>query len=196
MCVTFRFYHLCGHIHRISTFPCTYNPTPLKPHPLPSEGRHPASPGSAYRPLVCLSDLADSPEEIRLFPTLCKKCEQVGIISEWLGRTPGSRVEVIRAWNNTHRPEISKQRTIQNEIAELESFDVEEGDSGSDATKVKSERTDIVDQQSSTMLVDSPLQAKPASRSQRIGTDSSWLRQRIEVLKTRVRECLAELKKG
>src|SRR5436309_2920483 len=26
MCIKYRFYHLCGHTHRVTTFPCTYAP--------------------------------------------------------------------------------------------------------------------------------------------------------------------------
>jgi hypothetical protein len=108
MCIKYRFYHLCGHTHRITTFPCTYTPKPIKLHPLPEDRVESSSPGSIYCPLICLSDPADSPEETRLFPTLCAKCEQVGVISEWLHCTPGGRFEVIRAWNKTHRPELRK----------------------------------------------------------------------------------------
>ena len=192
MCTTFCFYHLCGHTHSITTFPCTYTPTPLKSHPLPEDEVLFPSPGSIYRPQDCLLDSADSPEEIRLFPTLCARCEQVGVISEWLDRTPGGRFDVIRAWNKAHRPALCKQPTLESEVAELESFDDVESDTGSDATTVDSEKTAFADEQSATTLIDSSPRTKPARRNR---TNMSSLRERMVALKARLRERIAELKK-
>jgi hypothetical protein len=165
MCIKYRFYHLCGHTHRITTFPCTYTPTPIKLHPLPEDKVESSSPDSARSPLICLSDPADSPEETRLFPTLCAKCEQVGVIGEWLRRTPGGRFEVIRAWNKTHRPEFRKQSTLESEIAELESFNHEASETGSDTIAAESDKMAVADKQSSTTLDDSPLHIKITSGS-------------------------------
>jgi hypothetical protein len=184
MCTTYRFYHLCGHTHRITTIPCTYTPPPLKLPPLPEDEVVSPPPGLAHRPLLtCPSDPADSPKEIRLFPTLCAKCDQVGLISEWLNRTPGGRSEVIRAWNKTHRPEL---HTLESEIAEPESFDSDT------ATAVSSNRavSAVAEQQAASTLVDSPPAcAKPASRT---GTDLSSLRERMAVLKSRIQGRIAE----
>jgi hypothetical protein len=196
MCIKYRFYHLCGHTHRITTFPCTYTPTPIKLHPLPEDKVESSSPASACRPLICLSDLADSSEETRLFPTLCTKCEQVGVISEWLHRTPGGRFEVIRAWNKTRRPELRKQPTLESEIAELESFNHEASETGSDVVAVESDKTAVAHKQSSMTLDDSPLRIKitSASRTGKAGTEISSLQERMVALKSKVRARIADLR--
>src|ERR1700733_7175431 len=152
MCIKYRFYHLCGHTHRIMMFPCTHTPTPIKLHPLPEDKVESSYPGSTCRPFICLSDPADSPEETRLLPTLCAKCEELGVVSEWLHRTPGGRFEVIGAWNKTHRPELRKQPTLESEIAELQSFNHEAGETSSDAIAAESDKTAAADTQSSTTL--------------------------------------------
>lgn len=197
MCITYRFYHLCGHTHRIITFPCTYTPKPIKLHPLPEDKVESSSPGSAYRPLICLSDPADSPEETRLFPTLCAKCEQVGVIGEWLHCTPGGRFEVIRAWNKTHRPELRKQPTLNSEITELESFNHEASETGSDAKAAESDKTAVADKQSPTTLDDSSQYIKitSASRTDKAGIDIFSLQERMVALKSRVRARIADLRK-
>jgi hypothetical protein len=196
MCVKYRFYHLCGHAHHTTTFPCTYTPKPTKLHPLPKDKVGPSSPGSAYHPLICLSDQADSPEETRLFPTLCAECEQVGMISEWLHCTPGGRFEVIRAWNKTHRPELRKQPTLKSEIAELESFNHEASETVPDARTAESDKTAVADKQSPTTLDDSPLRIKitSASRTGKTGIDISSLQERIVALKSRVQARIADLR--
>lgn len=196
MCIKYRFYHLCGHMHRVTTFPCTYTPKPIILHPLP-EDKVESSPGSAYRPLVCLSDPADSPEEIRLFPTLCAKCEQVGVVGKWLHCTPGARFEVIRAWNKTHRPELRKQPTLKSEIAELECFNHEASETGSDVRAAESDKTAVADKQSSTTLDDSPLCIKitSTSRTGEVGIDISSLQERMMALKSRIRARIADLRK-
>jgi hypothetical protein len=191
MCITYRFYHLCGHTHRITTLPCAYTPTL---HPLPQDAALSSHPGPVYRTLKCLADPEDSPEETRLFPTLCAKCKQVCIISEWLNRTPGGRLEVIRAWNKTHRPGMRREVTLESEITELESFDEEDGDTGSDATAVRSDRTGVTEKESSTTLVESPPRHKPASKPHKIRADISSLRERMVALNARVRQHTAELK--
>jgi len=197
MCITYRFYYLCGHTHRITTFPCTYTPKPIKLHPLLEDKVESSSPGSAYRSLICLSDPADSPEETRLFPTLCTKCEQVGVISEWLQCTPGGRFEVIRAWNKTHRPELRKQPTFNSEITELESFNHEAGETDSDARAAESDKMAVADKQSSATLDDSSLCVKTtsASRTGKAGIDISSLQERMVALKSRVQARIADLRK-
>ena len=166
MCIIFRFYHLCGHVHRVTTFPCTYAPTQPNLQPRPEDELASSQPGSLYRPPVaCLSDPAESPEKIRLFPTLCAKCEQVGVICEWLDRAPGGRFDIIRAWNKTHKPQLHKVPKLESEIAELESFkDMSNDDT---TTSLYSDETDALDQQSSTTLVNSPHRTNTSSRSHR-----------------------------
>lgn len=196
MCIKYRFYHLCGHTHRITTFPCTHAPTLIKLHLPPEDKVESSSPGSACRPLICLSDPADSPEETRLFPTLCTNCEQMGVISEWLHRTPGGRFEVIRAWNKTHRPKLRKQPTLESEIAELESFKYEASETGSDTIATKSDKTAVADKQSSTTLDESPLRIKITSGSitSKAGIDISSLEERVVALKSRVWARIADLR--
>lgn len=190
MCVTYRFYHLCGHTHRITTFPCRYTPFALKMYPSLEDGILSPLPvsGPAHHRPICVFDAVDSTEEVRLFPTLCAKCEQVGVISEWLNRTPGGRFEVIRAWNKKHRLEVRTKGMFESEIAIPKCFD-HERDTESDAIAAESYRAAVEDQQSSTILIDSP------PRLYGNMSDSS-LQQRIEALKFRVRERLAELMKG
>jgi hypothetical protein len=144
--------------------------------------------GPAYHWPICVFDTVDSTEDVRLFPTLCAKCEQVGVISEWLNRTPGGRFEVIRAWNKKHRLEVRTKGMFESEIAIPKCFD-HERDTESDATAAESYRAAVEDQQSSTTLIDSP----PRLYGNMSG---SSLQQRIEALKFRVRERLAELMKG
>jgi hypothetical protein len=196
MCIKYRFYHLCGHTHRITTIPCTYTSTPIKLHPLPEDKVESSSPGSTYRPFTCLSDPADSLEETRLFPTLCAKCEQLGVVSEWLHRTPGGRFEVIRAWNKTHRPELRKQPTLESEIAELESFNHEASETSSDAIAAESDKTAVADKRSPTALDDSPLRIKITSGSMagKAGIDITSLQERVVTLKSRVWACVADLR--
>lgn len=196
MCIKYRFYHLCGHTHRITTIPCTHAPTPIKLHPLPEDKVESSSPGSTCRPFMCLSGLADSPEENRLFPTLCAKCEQLGVISEWLHRTPGGRFEVIKAWNKTHRPELRKQPTLESESAELECFNHETSETSSDAIAAESDKTSVTHKQSSTTLDDSPLRIKitPGSITGKAGIDISSLQERVVALKSRVWARIADLR--
>lgn len=190
MCVIYRFYHLCGHTHRIITFPCRHTLFALKMYPSLEDGILSPPPVSspAYHRPICVFDTVDSTEEVRLFPTLCARCEQVCVISEWLNRTPGGRFEVIRAWNKKHRLEVRTKGMFESEIAIPKCFD-HERDTESDATAAEAYRAAVEDQQSSTTLIDSP------SRLYGNMSDSS-LQQRIEALKFRVRERLAELMKG
>jgi hypothetical protein len=196
MCIKYRFYHLCGHTHRITTFPCTHTPTLIKLHPLPEDKVESSSPGSTCHPFICLSDQADSLEETRLFPTLCAKCEQLGVVSEWLHRTPGGRFEVIRAWNKTHRPGLRKQPTLESEIAEPESFNHEASETGSDAIAAKSDKTAVADKQSSTIPGDSPLRIKITSGSitGKAGIGITSLQERVVALKSRVWARVADLR--
>ena len=193
MCITFRFYHLCGHIHRVTTFPCTYTHTQPNLQPRQKDEPPYSSPGSFYRPrLTCLSDPTEPPEETRLFPTLCAKCEQVGVICEWLDRTPGGRFDVIRAWNQTDKPQPHKLPTLESEIAELESFDGV-GSDGATAS-LYSDETVAPDMQSSTTLVGSPPRTEASSRSHRTRTDISSLRERMAALTARLKERMAHLR--
>jgi hypothetical protein len=121
----------------------------------------------------------------------------VGVISEWLHRTPGGRFEVIRAWNKSHRPELRKQPTLESEIAELESFHHEASETGSDAIAAESDKTAVADKQSSTTLDDSslPLKITSGSRTGKAGIDISSLQERMVALKSRVRARIADLRK-
>jgi hypothetical protein len=196
MCVKYRFYHLCGHMHRITTFPCTHTPTLITLHPLPKDKVESSSPGSTYRPFTSLSDPADSLEETRLFPTLCAKCEQLGVISEWLHRTPGGRFEVIRAWNKTHRPELRRQPTPESEMAELESSNHEASESSSDAIAAESDKTAVADKRSPTILDDSQSCIKITSGSVtgKAGIDITSLQERVKALKSRIWARVADLR--
>lgn len=190
MCITYRFYHFCGHTHRIITFPCRNTRMALKMYASPEDeilSSLPVSSPASHQP-TCVFDTADSAEEIRLFPTLCTKCEQVGVISQWLNCTPGGRFEVIRAWNKTHRHGVRTERTFESEIAEPKCFD-HESDTESDATAARSYRTAVENQHSSIMLIDPP--SRPP-RPYGGRPNSSCLAQKIESLKSRVRERLAE----
>ena len=192
MCITFRFYHLCGHTHSITTFPCTYRSSQDKAQPLPKDEAASSSLGNAYHPVTCPSDPTDSSEEIRLFPSLCAKCEKVGVISEWLDRTPAGRFDAIRAWNTMHRPELRKQSTLESEIAELENFDGVDSGTGSDVTAVNSHETVVADQISSTTLASSPLHNRASSRPSMTGTDISSLQERMAAVKIRLEKLIAD----
>lgn len=195
MCITYRFSHLCGHTHRVATFPCTFTYTLLSLYPLlEDEVLSYPEPRLACGPHTCLSDPAGSPEETRLFPTLCATCEQVGIISEWLNRTPGGRVEVIQAWNTIRRAEPRQQPNLGNEITELASYaDAAIGPAPGRGT-VKIQSADDADDSSTANTFDSVSQASPVSSSERTTTDLSSLRQRLQALKSRVCQRITELK--
>ena len=151
--------------------------------------------GPAYHHPTCVLDMADSAEEVRLFPTLCAKCEQAGVISEWLGHAPGGRFEVIKAWKNTHRHEVRTKRTAESVVADPNCFDHESDDTESDAAVTSSYETALEDQKSSTILTHSPPRLDPLPRPSGSKLDLSSLSQKIESLASRVRERLAELTK-
>jgi hypothetical protein len=200
MCIRYRFYHLCGHTHRITTSPCAYTPAPLRLQPVPKGDAVSSSPGSPSpcRSPTCLSCPADWLEEIRLLPILCAQCEQVGVISDWLGETPGSRFEVVRAWSKKHKPDLHKQPTLESDIAELEisNRDDRNLDSGSTATDL--DMIVSVDQQSLTTRTDSVEPTKPmlTSRLHETTAGASSLRARMAALKVRVIGSIAELRQS
>ena len=142
----------------------------------------------AYHHLTCVLDMADSAEEVRLFPTLCAKCEQAGVISEWL-------VQVNKAWKNTHRHEVRTKRTAESVVADPNCFDHESDDTESEAAVTLSYETALEDQKSSTTLTHSPPRLNPLPRPSGSKLDLSTLSQKIESLASRVRERLAELTK-
>jgi hypothetical protein len=178
----------------MTTFPCIYTLALLKLPPLPEDNVESSSLGPGHRPLICPSDPADSPEVSRLFPILCTKCEQAGVISEWLRRTPEGRFEVVRAWNKTHRPERREQTTIESKIAELESFSHETSKTGSDTIAAEPEKMAVTGKQSSTAIDDSPLCIKTTSGSitGKGEIDTSSLREQMVALKSRVQARIAD----
>jgi hypothetical protein len=151
--------------------------------------------GPAYHHPTCVLNMADSAEEVHLFPTLCAKCEQAGAISEWLGHAPGGRFEVIKAWKNTHRHEVRTKRTAESVVANPKCFDHESDDTESDATATSSYETALEDQKSSTTPTHSPPRLNPLPRPYESKPNLSCLSQKIESLAARVRERLAELTK-
>ena len=176
MCITYRFYHLCGHIHRTSTLPRTYILNPVALSLIPEDKI--SSTQASDNPKA---DCTITAEEIRLFPTLCTKCEQAGVISEWLSQTPGGRFEVIRAWNRAHR---RQKEGLEGEIEELERFDDEDEVCGSE-TVVESDVT-AVDEEDDAF----PKVPSPAPRSKAQGPDMVSLREKIAALTSRIQSGL------
>jgi hypothetical protein len=197
MCTTNRFDHLCGHTYRIITFPCRRSRMAFKKGRSPEDETFSSLPrsGPDYHHPTCVLDMEDSAEEVRLFPTLCAKCEQAGVISEWLGHAPGGRFEVIKAWKNTHRHEVCTKWTAGSVVVNPKCFDHESDDTESDATATSSYETALEDQKSSTTLTHSPPRLNPLPRPSGSKPDLSCLSQKIESLASRVRERLAELNK-
>ena len=95
-----------------------------------------------------------------------------------------------------HRLEFRKQLTLESEIAELESFNHEASETGSDAIAAGSDKTAVADKQSSTILDDSPQRIKITSGSitGKAGIDITSLQERVVALKSRVWARIADLR--
>lgn len=95
MCRVLTFHHLCGHVHSTRNLSCR-SPVPFTS---PAPACHaPPAPTSESKILSPFLSCAKTIHEPLLYPTLCKTCEEIGVISDYLAKTPGARMKAVMEW--------------------------------------------------------------------------------------------------
>lgn len=123
MCRTYQFLHLCGHAHRNTMIPCGEFSS-LTPQLGPAH-------------LEC----PDLIPLLRLIPSLCKDCESISVISDWMKRNPEDSFEILQHWSHMRRNDLwimnvtkSEMETKASKQRKGSSDNIEEVESSSEAS--------------------------------------------------------------
>lgn len=103
MCETFLLYHLCGHVYSKKVWKCSRDIERQLELTKSSEDipKYPVQPFFT-KTAPCL-DCQDPASFLK--PTLCEKCEQVGVINDWLKSDPAMKFEIVKEWLRSKRAE-------------------------------------------------------------------------------------------
>ena len=132
MCQSHTFHHICGHIYHRTIIQCMgsidnvllsasssiikSHSVSIAPSPSPSSGSSFAqfsspSLGSTRSGTLCV----DPTNNLHILSTVCKACEGVGEINEWLTRKPEARFEAVRSW----KAQLRREREVDVERARI-----------------------------------------------------------------------------
>lgn len=112
MCESHTFYHLCGHVKIRMTVQCAEMIDRLIASDLQKTCTH----------MLC-GDVSDN---THIFPHVCDRCQQDGVIGDWMEQ-PGVKYEVLKAWKkeNSRPPADNEKRPRggEDDLTELETLE-------------------------------------------------------------------------
>jgi hypothetical protein len=185
MCQSHTVYHLCGHINLKTIVQCADQIDKL------------LKCGQADSAHTVCED-SNVTDKSHVFPDICEKCRQTGIIAEILNSTE-KKVEVLREWYEMHKtqgrevPEIvittedSDESEMFKDLETLESIEIESADahhSSSESNNSRPEESDSASPKSRTFSMTS---LGTAPNLEQIKTRVVALRSRTERLLTKIR---------
>lgn len=104
MCESHTIYHLCGHVKVKTLVQCADIIDQLIASKMQVTSSH----------QLC----ADVNDNIHIFPDICVKCEENGVIGEFLNQDPGRKLEILRDWKKQNKPDHKSKSTLESPIGD------------------------------------------------------------------------------
>ncbi|KAI1621257.1 hypothetical protein EDD37DRAFT_109599 [Exophiala viscosa] len=150
MCESHTIYHLCGHVKVKTLVQCAEMIEKLI---------------ASKMQVTCSHQLcADVSDNIHIFPDICVKCEENGVIGEFLNQDPSRKLEILRDWKKQNKLDHESKSTL-GASAEKPSATATDSDSNDDVDKLETLEVLTVADITSSLTTETESERLPSSTS-------------------------------